>query len=307
MSSKLKVFFPPLGLAVLVLSGAVGCGGGELTCGAGHDGVPQIIEDDSDMDTFWVASLGVEEVQVVGAGAEHDTLVQAHFSDFSEYRVQLAERLEFVDYPACVVYISQQVASGDRIPLKVERVTFGGLAGGEVVLEPNEFDHLPTDNRPGRGFEAETVSIEVLSENGESDFPAFSEQIAAPAQPVVTGLDDMEPVDLAAAPSIGIDVNRVEDMKVRWEPAGSDYVEVKIIPGAGASAPYGKMRCITFDDGCLEVPAAALAHLALDEATNFRFRIEHHNFVLHSIKEDGQTKAAALIDTSSSIEAIVLR
>jgi len=131
----------------------------------------------------WVGLLAVEELEVVGAGAEHNTLVQAHFYDFTYYSVQEAEREEFVEYPACVVYTGRPVTSGDPIPLKVERVTFSGLSGGDVVLEPDEFDHLPTDLLPQRGFAGETVTVEVTSGTGLDDFPALTASSAARSPP----------------------------------------------------------------------------------------------------------------------------
>jgi hypothetical protein len=286
---------------------ALGCGGSEPICGPEHDLVPDIIEDDEDLNTFWVASLAVDELKIVGAGAEHTTLIQAHFNDFSEYMVQLAERLEFQDYPACYVYTSRPVTSGDPIPLGIEQVTFRGLVGGDLILAPDEFDHIPTELLARRGFDAATIGIEVASAEGPADFPALTAEIAAPQMPILLSIGDVAPVDLALAPQIGISSSRIEPLEVHWEPSGAEYVEIKILPGAGSATPYAKLRCITFDDGCLEIPAAALSHLALDEATNFQFRIEHHFFVLHAIKQGDQTKAAALIDTSAALEGTVLR
>lgn len=299
----------PTPIAIAALAATVSlaaCGGGQSDCGPGRDLVPAIIGD-SQLDTFQVASLGVDELRIVGSGAEHNTLVQAHFSDFSEYQVQLAERTEFPDHPACMLYTSRPVTSGEPIPLHVDRATFGGLAGGEVVLEPNANEHLPTDLLPQRGFDAATVTIEIESPGGQGDFPAFSDEIPAPAQPVLLAIGDLTDPDLAAGPSLGIATDRTDHMRVKWEPAGSDYVEIKLLPGAGSATPWGKLRCITFDDGCLEIPAAALSQLAMDEAVNFDFRIEHHFFVIHPIGQGAQPEASALIDTSSTLQGTVVR
>lgn len=296
-------------LSSIVFFALSGCGTDESTCGPENDLTPNIIPDSSALDTFMVASLGVDELEVLGPGAEHSTLVQAHFNDFTNYQVQLAETIDFVDHPACFIYAGRPVTSGDPIPLHVDKTTFGGLTQA-VVLEPDEFEHIPTQVIAQRGYEAEQVSIDVSSTGtlADGDFPAFSENISAPAQPVLLRIGDVEPVDLASSPSIGITTDRIDHMLVQWEPSGADYVEVKILPGAGSETPYAKLRCITFDDGCLEIPAGALAHLALDMATNFQFRIENHFFVIHPIADDnGKTEASALIDTSSTLGGTVLR
>ncbi len=293
----------------VVAMALAGCGSEQNTCGPDNDLTPNIIPDPSALDTFMVASLGVDELEIVGSGAEHSTLVQAHFNDFTNYQVQLAETIEFADHPACFIYAGRPVTSGDPIPLHVDKATFGGLSQ-EVVLEPDEFEHIPTQVLTQRGYASDEVSIDVQSTGtlADGDFPAFTETIQAPAQPVLLRIGDLELVDLASSPSIGIKADRIDHMLVQWEPSGADYVEVKILPGAGSETPYAKLRCITFDDGCLEIPAGALAHLALDMATNFQFRIENHFFVIHPITDDsGKTEASALIDTSSTLGGTVLR
>jgi hypothetical protein len=297
-----------VGACALALSmGASACSGDESKCGPGNDEVPVIIEDPADMNTFWIGLVGVDELKVVGSGAAHNTLVQAHFTDFTNYTVQLADRDEYPDYPACTVQTSRPVTSGDPIPLSVTSVTFLGLSGGTLVLEPDEFGSLPTELLPQSGFEGAEVSISVAADGAPDSFPGFSDVIPSPAMPVLTRLGDHAPVYLTEAPSLGIVVERTEPLEVNWEPSGADYVEIKIIPGAGSETPFAKLRCITFDDGCLEIPAAALTHLAQDAATNFRFRIEHHFFGLNSVREGDQVVAATQIDSSASLEGIVLR
>lgn len=293
----------------IVAVALIGCGSEKSACGPDNDLTPNIIPDASDLDTFIVASLGVDELEVVGSGAEHSTLVQAHFEDFTNYQVQLAETIDFPEHPACFIYAGRPVTSGDPVALQVQSATFGGLSQ-DVVLEPDEFGHMPTQALPQRGYQSDQVSIDVKSTGTIEDgsFPAFSETIPAPAQPILLSIGDLDPVDLAASPSIGIKPDRIDHMLVKWEPTGADYVEIKILPGAGSETPYAKLRCITFDDGCLEIPAGALAHLALDMATNFKFRIENHFFVIHPIDgDDGKTMASALIDTSSALSGTVLR
>jgi hypothetical protein len=287
--------------------GAAGCGEETPVCGEGHDGVPVIIPDATQLETFWVGMAGVDEVQVLGSGASHDSLVQANFSDFTDYRVQLAPTIAFSE--ACLVYTGQPVVTGDIAPLQVQQVVFSGLAveGGLVTLTPDEFRHISPVILPDRAYGVASVDIEVTSGTGAEDFPAFSESLPAPEPPVLEGLDGQPGELIATGPSIGIDVNRADPLRVTWQPGSGDYVEVKIIPGAGSATPYAKLRCITFDDGCLEIPGAALGQMALDSATNFRFRLERHNFRLHSESEGGVVKAATLIDLGSTVEGVVLR
>ena len=94
---------------------------------------------------------------------------------------------------------------------------------------------------------------------------------------------------------------------VRWTPGDGDYMVFKLSPGDGSDTPWGALRCITFDDGCLEVPGAALGQLALDKATNFRLRLERHQVVSWSEEVDGLTKAAAIVDVSAVLEGTVGR
>ena len=293
--------------ALALSMGPLACSGDDSKCGPGNDEVPVIIEDPEAMNTYWIGLVGVDELKVVGSGAEHNTLVQAHFNDFIDYAVQLADRDEYADYPACTVQTSRPVTSGDPIPLAVTSVSFLGLSGGTLVLEPDEFGALPADLLPQSGFEGAEVSITVAADGAPDSFPGFSDVIPSPAMPVLTRIGSHSPVNLTEAPSLGIVVERVDPLEVSWEPSGADYVEIKIIPGSGSETPYAKLRCITFDDGCLEIPAAALTHLAQDAATNFRFRIEHHFFKLNSVWDGDQLQAATQIDTSASLEGIVLR
>ncbi|HOX45720.1 MAG TPA: hypothetical protein PK668_19120 [Myxococcota bacterium] len=288
------------------LLGAAGCGEETPVCGEGYDGVPVIIPDSTQLETFWVGAVGVDELEVVGFGASHDTLVQANFNDFTDYRVQLAPTIAFSE--ACFVYTGQPVVTGSAEPLQIERVVFRGLAGGEQTLTPDEFRHIEGVLLPERGFAEPAIEIELFSGAGAEDFPPFAESIAAPEAPVLESLDGQPGDGLATgALALGVAVERVAPLRVCWTPAAGDYVEVKILPGAGSGTPYGKLRCITFDDGCLEIPGAALGQLALDSATNFRFRLERHNFLLHSEQAGGVTRAATLIDVSSSVEGVVLR
>lgn len=283
------------------------CGGGGSNCGAGHDGVPTIIDDDADLNTFWVARLGVGELnQLTGPDPGHTSLVQAFFSDFTDYRVQVADRQNFSD--ACFVYTSLQVTTGDPIPLNVTQVTVGGLAGGDLVLEPaGDPPKISPELIDGRAFAGEAVSFTIESGAGATDFPAFSEELPAPDPVVITRLGDRENPDMSQGPSINISIDRIDPLEVRWKPGGGDYFEFKIVPGSGTDTKYVKLRCITYDDGCLSVPADALVYLVPDKATNFQLKAERHNFVLHPIKDGDLTQAAALIDVSSTLEATVLR
>lgn len=294
-------------VAILAPVCLLGCGGAGSKCGGSHDGVPTIIDDDADLDTFWVARLGVGELdQLTGPDPGHTSLVQAFFNDFTNYRVQLADRQYFSD--ACFVYTSRQVTTGEPVALDVSQVTVGGLNGGELVLEPSgDPPKIGPELLDGRAFDADQVSFDVESAGGDTDFPAFSDELPAPDPVIITRLGDRDNPDLTQGPSINISIDRTEPLEVHWVPGNGDYFEFKIIPGSGSDTQYMKLRCITFDDGCLSVPADALVYLVPDKATNFQLKAERHNFVLHSIKDGDVTQAAALIDVSSVLEATVLR
>jgi hypothetical protein len=272
-------------------------------CGEKHDKVPAIIDEDEDYDTFYVASIGVYEWdQLTGADIGHTTTAKAFFEDFTNYRVQVAERYPFSE--ACFIYTSRQVTTGDHVPMGVTQVTIGGLTGGDLVMTPDP-DRIPPEILAGRAFTGDSVTIDVTSPGGALDFPAFSEELVAPDEVVITRLGSHKDPDLAAGVSLDITLERTEPLKVQWEAGNGDYFEFKLIPGAGSPTAWQKLRCITFDDGCLEVPAAAINHLALDEATNFNIKVERHIQKLHVIKDGDVTQAIALLDASSWLGGLV--
>jgi hypothetical protein len=278
------------------------CGEESSKCGAKHDGVPVIVDEGEDYDTFYLASIGVYEWnQLTGADTGHTTTAKAYFEDFTNYRVQVAERLFFSE--ACFIYTSLQVTTGDHVPMGVEQVTIGGLAGGDLVMTPDP-DRIPPEILPERAFAGDTVTIDVTSAGGALDFPAFSEELDVPDQVVIRRLGKHKDPDLVSGLSLDITLERTEPLRVEWEAGNGDYFEFKLIPN---NSPTGwqKLRCITFDDGCLEVPAAAINHLALDEATNFKIKVERHNQKLHVIKDGDVTLAIALLDASSWLGGLV--
>ncbi|MFC1654330.1 hypothetical protein ACFL2F_00880 [Myxococcota bacterium] len=278
-------------------------GGGN--CGEKHDGVPVIIDEDEDYDTFYVASIGVYEWnQMTGADIGHTTTAKAYFEDFTNYRVQVADRLFFSE--ACFIYTSRQVTTGDHVPMGVDQVTIGGLAGGDLVMTPDP-DRIPPEILPGRAFESDTVTFNVTSAGGALDFPAFSSELGVPDQVVIKRLGQHKDPDLVNGVSLDITLEREEPLQVVWEAGNGDYFEFKLIPGAGSSTAWQKLRCITYDDGCLEIPAPAINHLALDEATNFQIKVERHNQKMHVIKDGDVTQAIALLDASSWLGGVVGR
>jgi hypothetical protein len=376
LNSVLKIL---CGLCVLFMLSA--CGSDGSACGEGNDGVPDIT-DENDLATFWIARIAADDMnQVTGPDPGHRTLVQAHFADFSTYRVILAERLAFSE--ACFINTSRQVVVGRcelttfcdtdaecpsgyscqgddpltmqcyssqdpcaedsdcegillcdpallacvspeciasecpvgyecvesrSYPLDVDSVTFGGLAGGDLVLQPEGTGGtIPPEVLPNRAFEQEALTIDVASGSDERDYPAFAETVSVPDIPVLTRLGEHKDPDLTNMLSIGINSTGEEPLLVRWIPAGADYVEFQISPGAGSDTRHMKLRCTTYDDGCLEVPVEALHHLSLDKATNFQLKIERYNFVVHSIREGDAVRAAAMISAGSVYEGTVLR
>lgn len=274
-------------------------------CGEKHDGVPVIIDEDEDYDTYYVASIGVYEWnQLTGADIGHTTTTKANFEDFTNYQVQLADRLPFSE--ACFIYTSRQVTTGDHVPMGVDQVTIGGLAGGDLVMTPDP-ERIPPEILPGRAFEGGTVTIDVTSAGGALDFPAFSDELDVPEQVVIKRLGKHKNPDIVSGPSLDITLERSEPLQVVWEAGNGDYFEVKLIPGAGSPTAWQKLRCITFDDGCLEIPAEAINHLARDEATNFNIKVERHSQKMHVIKDGDVTQAIALLDASSWLGGIVGR
>jgi len=298
---KLKIFLA----AALAL--AIASCGSSSPCGEENDGVPNIIDDETDLDTFVVGRLGVGELnQITGTDPGHSTLIQAFFNDFSNYQVILADRVEFP--PACMVYTSRPESSGEPIPLQVTRVVIEGLQGGPLNMEPaGDPPKIATQVITGRAFTASGVVFKVESTDGANYFPPLQAELPPPEAPVLTQLGEFTNPDLTKGLKLGITADRTDPLQVKWQPGNGNYIEVKLIPGRGSETPWAKLRCITFDDGCLHIPAEAVAFMVQDKASDFQFKIERHNFLLHSVREGDKVKAAALIDVNSALEATVLR
>ncbi len=300
----MKTFIPYL-LLVFWLSACGGDGGGK--CGEKHDGVPDLFSEEDYSQTSWFAFIGVEESnRLSGGDTGHDTLFQAHFQDVSNYQVQLAPRDHFSE--ACYIITGRQVTVGEPVALTVEQVAFSGLQGADVTLDPDAVTHeFPTQVVAGRSFSDGELSVEVTSGTGATDFPAFSEEIVAPDAPELTLLGSHKDPDLAQGLSLGILVERVDPLRVKWKPGNGQRIEVILIPGAGSSTQFQKLRCITFDDGCLDIPSPAIGNMALDDATNFRLVVERHNSVPVLFKDGDLVTAVALIDACSLVEGVVGR
>jgi hypothetical protein len=298
---KLKLF-----LAAVLALAATSCGS-SCPCGEENDGVPDIIDDETDLDTFIVGRLGVGELnQITGTDPGHSTLIQAFFNDFSNYQVILADRVEFP--PACMVYTSRPESSGEPIPLQVTRVVIEGLQGGTLNMEPaGNPPKIATQVISGRAFTEAEVVFKVESSGDSGFFPPLQAELPPPQVPVLTKLGEFKNPDLKKGLQLGITADRATPLEVKWEPGQGKYLEVKLVPGRGSETPWAKLRCITFDDGCLHIPPEAIAFLVQDKASDFQFKIERHNFVLHSVREGDKVKAAALIDVNSALEATVLR
>ncbi len=302
LTSALSVFL------LLLVPFFSACGDSGSACGEGNDGVPNIIDEDDNFDSFWIGRLAVSDMNVLsGSDPNHVTQVQAFFRDMVDYQVELAARQE--DFTtACFIYTSLPVTTGEQHELTASKVTVGGLVGGDLVMEPvGEPPRIGVEILPGRAFLDDTVRFQVESGVGATDFPAFQDTLATPDPVVLTQLGDLTNPDLTSRPSIGIDLLRQDPLQVQWEAGNGDVIEFKLIPGEGSDTPYGKLRCITFDDGCLEVPAAAINYLSADMAINFQLKIERQNYALHSVVENGETKGVAIVSVSSVLEGTVLR
>jgi hypothetical protein len=358
-----------------------GCGGDGSACGPGRDGMPAVVDEDTELDTFWIGTVGVSELNIIGAGAEHTTLVQAHFEDMTDYQVYVAQRQLLSD--ACFLYEGRPEVlrrcrpidacdethpcpapfvcragscfaphqsctddgdcdpalrcdrdtgqcdavrcdseicganfacqEGSPVPLRVEKVAFTGItwSGGgaaELVPDADKKFRLPPKVLPARAYSGPEVGIQVFeSGSGEMDYPAFSESLRVPEAPSLTRLDRHDGEALASGPSLDIQEHRTDPLTISWRAGNGDYVEVLLSPGSGSDTPWKKLRCITFDDGCLEIPAEGIAMLARDTATNFNLKIERHTFKLVQIREGSTLKAAGLLDLSSELQGVVGR
>ncbi len=287
----------------LIISIVVGCGSEKQV----REGMPALYPEDYSFGTNWIGTLVMNEQKVVSIPSSHDTIINATFIDFSNYKVYVASRDPYpTNSPYCFIYTGLPFPpDGEKVVLNVNSVTVSGLVDGDHSLSSNgtsyNFQH---DNR---AFGTGPVAFEVDSSTGQNDFPAFSDQINAPVFPELLRLNNSNSPDLSTALSLGINLERTDPLIVEWEGSTADYFEVLIIPNTGSSTPYAKLRCIVYDDGYLAVPVEAIYALALDTCTNWRFRIERHNFKLHTIVDGEATKAVALIDVSSALEGIVLK
>lgn len=294
-------------IVVFVALGLPACGEDGSNCGEGNDLVPELFSEEDYSQTHWFSFIGVEESnRLSGNDTGHDTLFQAHFQDTSNYQVQLAPRDHYSK--ACYIITGRQVTVGEPITLTVGQVAFAGLQGADVTLDPDPATHeFPTQVVMGRAFSEGMLSVDVASGAGATDFPAFQEEIAAPDAPQLTQLGSYKNPDLAQPLSLGILVEREDPLVVKWKPGDGQRIEVVMIPGAGSSTQYQKLRCITFDDGCLEIPSSAIGNLALDDATNFRLLVERHNTVPVLFKDGDMVTAVAVLDVCSLVDGVVGR
>jgi hypothetical protein len=290
------------GLVLLLFSMVAGCGSEKNI----REGIPALYSEDFSFNTNWIGFLGVEEREVLGADASHDTKVSVDFADYSNYVVVVASR-DLYSIPgkssSCFIYTSRQQISGTKQALDVNKVIVKGLQGGDQTITANDEDLKLTD----RAFTGSQVSFEVESNDGAGDFPSFSDQIDAPVFPKLLRLGDLKSPDLSTAPSLGITIQRVDSLIVEWEASNSDYFEFVLVPHSDTGIGDGKLRCIAYDDGYLEVPLDAITVLAQETYPNFQLFIKRHNFKAHMIPNADTPKAAALIDVRSVLEAIVSR
>jgi hypothetical protein len=192
-------------------------------------------------------------------------------------------------------------------PLGSERFTVEGLRGGDVIMMPDADGRYSVEVMNGRVFTTTPVSFELLSGPGDRDFPGFTVELPTPVPPVLLKAGDAENPDLAAGPSVGITHAPQGPFVVEWEAQGTEYVDFQIVPGAGSTTPYAKLRCVTHDDGCLEIPPEAIQQLALDAATSFQLKLTRYSFTIEEIREGDTLKAVVLVSLGSTLEGTVLR
>ena len=281
-----------------------GCASSSSPCGS--DVGEGILDDESDLGTFWIGRIAVKELdQRSGPEIGHSTAVAASFTDFSGFTLLLPERTYFSK--ACFVYMTRLETEGTKQTLAVSEVAFRGLVEPGFSLLPEGNGSFKTKVPDGRIFAQDELEVEVQPGPGESAFPALTGKLRAPDLPQLTRLGEVPDPDLRAPSSIGITADRPEDLKVQWKPGAGDYMDFVLIPGNGSLTKFMKLRCITPDDGCLSVPAAALQYLAQDKAQDFQLKLTRSQVLLHYAEQGGVRQAAAFISAEAAIEGTVLR
>ena len=300
-----KTFLSRFGVWLLLFSMIEGCSNNSSSpCKNHREGKPALFQEDATFDTYRIGLIKVLEVDNVGTDPLHDTAVHADFTDNIDYTVQLAPREDYSS--SCFIYTGLRVDSGTQQTLYANSVTINGLQTDNLTLTKNGNGTFSPEFLDGRAYTNSPVSFIVESDNGDSDFPSFTDQVAPLDFPILTRVGDLKSLDLSSSPSLGISVDRLDPLSIQWESSDATYVEFILSPGAGTETKWIYLRCIAFDDGCLEVPAEALNYLAPDKCTNFNFTFARHNFKYQQVGADNK-KAVVLIDSSSALKAIVFR
>lgn len=289
-------------LGFLLLAACSSDGG--RPCGEGHDGVPAKYNPADVSQVLRIGNLVINEEKRVGVAPSHDTLVSASFADFTGVTVQDGSTEKLSE--ACVIYLSKSVREGTATQLKVTKVSVAGLSE-PVLLTPDVNNKINPQSLPGRALTTAAVNIKVDSDTNANDFPAFAMSLDSPEIPVLTRVGDLPSPDLSSSPSLGIRSDREKPLVLEWKPGNGHYVEIVILPGTGTSSAWAKVRCITHDDGCFEIPAQGLRSLSQDTATNFEFSFMRHLSDVVTFLVDGRAKAVANAKVSSVLRATVVR
>ena len=244
--------------------------------------------------TNGVALLQRGEFAWVGARGTEDTWV--------EYRVdtEVGELTEWVDVPTAVE--------------EVQDAGFLYNEEGVLVVSPENlsiifpywedwgvwYEHLDDSVHEGRLL---PDGMALLRGEGTSCFMewwGFTEEAFVLEVPVPIPTEYCDP-------STSLAVDRADPLWIQWEADGGDFMVISITPYKGTQTEFGKLVCVTEDDGCLNIPASALGHMALDRATNFKFRIGRYNREVWSLQEGDDVLAAADVEVSAVLESVVGR
>jgi len=253
-----------------------------------NDSPPPVIElpDDLDQDAPLLADLTVEEwvVSTPGSGEDEGAMLTAHFADFSDYDDELVDAIPFGE--ACVGIAGQHVINERPTMLTVDRVVFEGIPGGDEPLEMNDAGLFAPRIVSHQLFSAsggEVVIGRISSSPGEESFPKFRIEGTVPR--IIEGATAL--------------VSTARDLELEWEPADSSFFEILVTTRSeDPNLPPNRLRCLTVDDGCAVIEAAALEWVLSGGAESVTLRLERHALAHLAARND----SLAELDLTRSYE-----
>ena len=220
------------------------------------------------------------------ASETKSTIIQANFVNTSNFDIN-TDVMPFGD--DCVGMLGRPTTTGETVPLTVESILIDSKSSGEYAIEEDEqgryFIGLADDFFSEAG--GERITATITSQNGDENFPPFAESILAPA-PLVNVT--------AAVTSSG-------SLKTEWPEGDSTYIEIVLRTiDANDEAGENRIRCFYLkDDGCIDIPAAAIDWLNMEGAERLKVRMERHTLKIANPAEN----AIVEIDAMRSIEFVI--